>query len=96
MWQSVLVRDAGLAYFCDLAIPTPSQRRSVLELKREIWLQRLPDEIQAALPHKQCMAMSGLLNHADALFSARRATFRLLVEIQDESVDAVISSAGRK
>ena len=59
-----------------------------VDLEREILLQRLPDEIRAGIPGAEGMTMPELLDYADALLAARRATVRPqrggLVEITDE------------
>lgn len=69
-----------------------------VDLEREIWLQRLPEGIRAALPDAELMPMTDLVNRADALIAANKAVVRpqrpMVGELQDDDMVAEVNQRG--
>jgi hypothetical protein len=55
------------------SIPGSSKK---VDLERELWLQRLPDNVRATLPGAEDTPMDALIEMADAFIVAGRATVR--------------------
>ena len=74
----------------------PATKPKKVDLEREIWLQRLPEGIRAAMPGAEEMKMSELITWADALITSGKAAARpqrpMLSEIQNEDVNAVTNT----
>ena len=54
----------------------PEAKPAKVDLEREIWLQRLPESVRSALPGAEGMPIDRLIDHADALIAAERASMR--------------------
>jgi hypothetical protein len=71
----------------------PDSKPKRVDLEREIWLQRLPENIRAALPGAEEMEMSELIDKADALIAADKAVLRfqrpMLNEVQGDKVTVI-------
>ena len=66
-----------------------------VDLERELWLQRLPESVRAALPCAESMPIDSLIDHADALIAAEKAATRSMRPMVS-GVEEGVNSVGRR